>query len=150
MYEYKDNFETIQEIKFNYFLNKTIVGASKDYYNKQQKISLREVLLIDNQDYEDYLKKYIKTEDTLYDAFDISMLDELLDNRIVLNAVKSLTEVERLVIFLLVIQGYTLKEVSTMLNMYLESISRIKTRALRKLRNYLERNWCYGKYLWIR
>lgn len=132
---------TIQEIKFNYFLNKTIIGASKDYYNKQQKIALRELLLIDNQDYSDYLKEYVKVENTLDAPEDVSALYELIDSESMLNAVKSLTDIERLVIFLLVIQGYTVTEVSKMLDMYIESISRIKARALKKLKNYLEGNW---------
>ena len=131
---------TIQEIKFNYFLNKTIIGASKDYYNKQQKIALRELLLIDNQDYSDYLKEYVKVENTLDAPEDVSALYELIDSESMLNAVKSLTDIERLVIFLLVIQGYTVTEVSKMLDMYIESISRIKARALKKLKNYLEGN----------
>lgn len=137
---YENEEKSIQEIKFNYFLNKTIIGASKKYYEKKQRIVLRELLIIDDANYEVSLKDKIKVEDTLYEQEDISVFNEMLDSENVLNAVKSLTDIERLAIFLLVIQEYSITEVAEMLGIYFKSVSRIKIRALKKLRDYLERN----------
>jgi len=146
---YEDNKQSVQEIKFNYFLNKTIIGASKQYYRKQQRVALMELQIIDDINSEEKIKKYIKVEDKLYDLDGISGYKERLDNENVIMAYESLTDVEQWVIFLIVEEEHSLKEAAKMLNMYIESISRAKTRALKKLEKYLEMKGFdfYGKYL---
>ncbi|MDO5556157.1 MAG: sigma-70 family RNA polymerase sigma factor [Clostridia bacterium] len=138
-----ENELEILEIKFNYFLNQTIIGASKDYYNKQKKYEINELQIIDDESYEEYLKEYIKEDcqelDYVlkgYDAF-----DEFADNPKLNNAVqKSLSDIERIVIFLYFKNAYKTNEIAKILDMREQSISRIKKRALDKLKLFMERD----------
>ncbi len=121
----------ILEAKFNYFLNQTIIGASKDYYKKQMRYETREMCIVDDENYEEYIGKFMPEEGYgNYCVFDVN--DEL--NR----CVKLLSNIERTVIFLYFVDGYRTNEISRIVNMKEQSISRIKKRALEKLREYMK------------
>lgn len=121
----------ILEAKFRRFLNDTIIGASKDYYAKQKKYELRELSIIDDENYEGYLGKYVTQN--LFEPFDaICGSDELN------MGFQVLSSVERTVLFLHFEGNYKLKEIAKILNMRDETITRIKKRALNKLKNYME------------
>lgn len=120
----------ILEAKFNYFLNQTIVGASKDYYKKQMRYDSREMRIIDDESYEEYIGKYVLEDEGDYCAFDEN--DELN------MCVKLLSDIERTVIFLHFVDGYKTNEISRIVNMKEQSISRIKKRSLDKLRKYMK------------
>jgi len=138
MYDY--DYLLVQEIKFNHFVNQTIFGASKDFFRRQKKQEMRELFILDDEKHERYLSELVRT-DPDFPVLQGELEDEYngFENSALNVAMKSLTDIERLVIFLLVIQGYKVTEVSKMLDMYIESVSRIKNRALKKLKDYLER-----------
>lgn len=127
----KEDFE-ILEAKFDSFLNRTIIGASKNYYRKQMKYKQQELQLIDNEDYEEYLKEYVKQEDYV-------PLGVFGNNIILNNGFESLSTIEKTVIFLFFHDGYKTSEIASILDMREQSISRIKKRALNQLKNYIER-----------
>lgn len=85
----------ILEAKFDSFLYQTIVGASMNYYNKQKKEKMRELQIIDNEDYEEYLKTYISKEDNSF----LRVFGNFGNNHVLNCGVKSLSIDERTVIF---------------------------------------------------
>jgi len=124
----------ILEARFDSFLNRTIVGASMNYYNKQKKYEYREVQIIDNEDYEEYLKPYLAEED---DGF--SRVFEGFEDNYVLNCgVESLSINEKTVIFLYFKKHYSTSEIAQIMNVREQSVSRIKTRALDKLKMFMK------------
>lgn len=124
----------ILEARFDSFLNRTIVGASMNYYNKQKKYEYRELQIIDNEDYEEYLKPYLAEED---DGF--SRVFEGFEDNYVLNCgVESLSINEKTVIFLYFKKHYSTSEIAQIMNIREQSVSRIKTRALDKLKMFMK------------
>ena len=121
----------ILESKFRRFLNDTIIGASKDYYAKQKKYELRELQIIDDESYEGYLCKHATQDlfeqfDDCFSYYELNMFFE------------TLSSVERAVLFLHFEEKYKLKEIAKILNMRNETITRIKKRALNKIKNYMK------------
>ena len=121
----------ILEAKFRRFLNDTIIGASKDYYAKQKKYELRELQIIDDESYEGYLCKHATQDlfeqfDDCFSYYELNMFFE------------TLSSVERAVLFLHFEEKYKLKEIAKKLNMRNETITRIKKRALNKIKNYMK------------
>lgn len=124
----------ILEARFDSFLNRTIVGASMNYYNKQRKYECRELQIIDNEDYEEYLKPYLAEED---DGF--SRVFEGFEDNYVLNCgVESLSDSEKTVIFLYFKKHYGTSEIAQIMNIREQSVSRIKKRALDKLKMFMK------------
>lgn len=119
----------ILEAKFNYFLNQTIIGASKDYYKKQMRYTSREVCIMDDEDYEEYIGKFVPEEGE-FCVFD--------DNDELNMCIKLLSDIEKTVIFLYFQEEYRTNEISKILKMKEQSISRIKKRALEKLKKLLK------------
>ena len=95
----------ILEAKFRRFLNDTIIGASKDYYAKQRKYELRELQIIDDENYEGYLGKYVTQN--LFEQFDAFYVSDELNM-----GFQVLSSVERTVLFLHFEESYKLKEIA--------------------------------------
>lgn len=123
----RDNLE-ILEAKFRSFLNKTIIGASKAYYNKQMKYEQRELRIIDDENYIEYIKDYLKQDDIV----PCGLFEE---NSMVNNAYKSLSNIEKTVIFLYIDKEYRIREIAELLSMNEDSVGRIKKRAINKIKN---------------
>lgn len=124
----------ILEARFDSFLNRTIVGASMNYYNKQKKYEYRELQIIDNEDYEEYLKPYLAEED---DGFS-RVFEGFGDNYVLNCGVESLSDSEKTVIFLYFKKHYSTSEIAQIMNVREQSVSRIKTRALDKLKMFMK------------
>ena len=72
---------------------------------------------------------------------DYKELEMLVEDKNVYKAIKSLTETEKLAIFLCFILNFTCQEVADILNFkHFKSVSRTTTRALNKIRKYLKEN----------
>ena len=124
----------VLESKFESFLNRTIVGASMNYYNKQRKYECRELQIIDNEDYAEYLKPFIAEEDEgfscVYEGFG--------DNHVLNCGVESLSVTERTVIFLYFKKHYSTSEIAQIMSIREQSVSRIKKRSLDKLKMFMK------------
>ena len=92
----------------------------------------REVCIIDDDDYEEYLKDYVRKEDDV-------ILDYFCDNPELSYGYKSLSNTEKTVIFLYFHENYRIGEIAKILNMNADYISRLKKNALNKLKSYIER-----------
>ena len=128
-----ENLEHL-ESQFKDFLNKTIIGASKDYYKEQMKYQLKELQIIDNEDYEEYLKPYISQEDEGYSR----ALNGFGNNYVLNCAIESLSVIERTAISLCFDEGYTTSEIAQIMRIREQSVSRIKRRALDKLEIFMK------------
>lgn len=125
----KNNYK--QE-RFDSFLNKTIILSSRTYFKKQSNISNKEKTIVDNEDYSAYLQDFIVSDAHLSDIDTIDLSLQLK------NALKSLTAIEQSVIFLLFQEELSQDEAAKILEIWSKSVSRIKVRAIEKLRKYLK------------
>ncbi len=133
MNTFKDNFDLTQEEKekrFNNFLNKTIILSSKRYFKKEVNISRKEQTLIDDSSNTSILNSVAISATTDFD---------LVENCLELNtALSKLSDIEQTVIFLLYNQELSQDEASKILEICSKSVSRIKIRAIKKLRKFMK------------
>lgn len=124
--------KSYKEERFDSFLNKTIIMSSRKYFIKQMNIATKENTIMDNEDFSSFIQGFIDVNTPFVS------IDEL-ESRIVLNAaVNCLSDIEQAVIFLLFNKNISLVDAGEILNMYDRSVYRIKKRALKKLKDYLE------------
>lgn len=124
--------------KFDSFLTKTIILSSKRYYKDEVTRDFKELKIIDDEDYSEYIKKYVKYEEKAYSQMNIDNFVEQLENSKLVYALKSLSNVEMTVIFLLFQEQLTSKEASQILKICSDSVTRIKRRAFKKIEKYLK------------
>lgn len=138
---FKENYEEIRSTKekqFNNFLNKTIILNSKDYYKKQKSNEERELNILDDENFEKELYKYIEEPETL--SFENNALDfiELINDVDLCVALKSLSKIEQMVIFLMFKRELKQEDAAKILNICSKSVSRINKRALEKIKKHLK------------
>lgn len=126
------------EERFDSFLNKTIILSSRNFYRKEMEKDLKELKIIDDEDYSGYIEEHLKYEENVYNFEDIGNFIELCDNPLLICALKSLSNIEMMVIFLLFEKQLTSSESSKILKICTDSVTRIKRRALRKIEKYLK------------
>lgn len=131
---------------FNSFLNKTIVLCSKRYYKAELTTNLTELKIMDDENYTEYIKDFIKIDDDVYNCIDVDNFIDLCENPVLIRALKSLSKIEMTVIFLLFEKQLTSREASKILKICSDSVTRINKRALRKLEEYLKGD----DWLWIK
>lgn len=121
-----------REEKFDSYLNKTIILSSKYYFKKQKKMKGREQTILNNEEYSLFLQKFITEKDTFSSV-------ERVDTSLQLKkALESLSAIEQSVIFLLFQEELTQQEAAEILEVYTKTISKIKIRAINKLKKHLE------------
>ena len=119
-----------KEKRFNNFLNKTIILSSKRYFKKEVNISNKEQMLIDDNSHTSVLNFVANSTTNDFD---------LVENCLELNtALNKLSDIEQTVIFLLYNQELSQDEASKILEICSKSVSRIKIRAINKLRKYMK------------
>lgn len=127
-----ENANNFKKERFDSYLNKTIILSSKNYFKKQVNIANKEKNIIDDKDYSAYLQKFIE-DGQYFSGFDNVELSLQLEN-----AIQSLTAIEQSVIFLLFQEELTEDEAATILEIWSKSVSRIKVRAIEKLKKHLK------------
>lgn len=117
--------------RFDSFLNKTIILSSRTYFKKQMNIINKERTIVDDEDYSSFLENFITTG-----AF--SAIDNI-DRSLQLNsALNSLSAIEQAVIFLLFQEELSQNEAAEILEIYSKTVSKIKIRAIEKLKKLLK------------
>lgn len=134
-----ENVKSDKEKMFDSFLTKTIILSSKTYFKKQMKTINRESTIFDNGDFSHFLQGFIELNCPVSDIETTNMSMELN------NALKSLSAIEQSVIFLLFNEELSQSEAAQMLELYSKTVSKIKIRAIRKLKEYLEGDSDYEK-----
>lgn len=121
-----------KEERFDSFLNKTIILSSKLYFKKQMNFVSKENTIIDNENFSNFLQGFIGADSPFVSFDEIDLGIELK------NALNCLSDIEQAVIFLLYNKELSQDEAADILNIWSKSISRIKIRAIEKLRKYME------------
>ena len=120
-----ENKNDFQEERFDSYLNKIIIFSSKGFFKKQMSIINKERTVV-NDDYDEVALKFALKE-TLFE------LEKSEDN-----AIESLSAIEQSVIFLLFHEDLTQDEAADILEVYSKTISKIKVRAINKLKKELK------------
>lgn len=127
-----ENKNHYNEERFDSYLNKIIIFSSKGYFKKQMNINTKERTIVDDRNYSVFLQGITMSND----AF--SSIDSI-DNVLELNsALKSLSAIEQSVIFFLFKEDLSQDEAAKILEICSKSVSRIKLRAIDKLKKYLK------------
>ncbi len=127
-----------KEEKFENFINKTIVLASKKFFKEECTKDTIEQKIIDDERYEQYIEQFSRYEESIYRSNSTNDLIEQIENTNLLKALKSLSDIEMIVIFLLFEKQFTSDEASKILEICSDSVRRIKRRAIKKLQNYMK------------
>lgn len=133
-----ENKNDFKEERFDSFLNKTIILSAKRYYIQETTKYAKELNIIDDENYFDFMNNYLKYDDKVYNHKNIDDFIELFDNPMLVCALKSLSNIEMMVIFLLFQEQLTSSEASKILKICSDSVTRIKRRALQKIEKYLK------------
>lgn len=134
-----ENKNNYRNEKFDSFLNKTIILSSRKYYKNESTKDLKELKIIDDENYTEYMKNYLKYSiDEVYKLENIDSFIDLCNNSTLILALKSLSSIEMTVIFLLFEEQLTSTEASKILEICSDSVTRIKRRALKKIKKYLK------------
>ncbi len=124
-----ENSNDYKEERFDSYLNKIIIFSSKGYFKKQMNINNKERTIIDEEEESSALLKAI----TMSSAIDN------IENTLELNsALKSLSAIEQSVLFLLFKEDLSQDDAAKILEICSKSVSRIKLRAIDKLKKYLK------------
>lgn len=121
-----ENKSEIESRKFSSFLNKTIIFSSKEYYKYEVTRNFKELKIIDDEDYSEYMKDFLKYDDDICNFETADDFIELCNNSVLIQALKSLSDIEMTVIFLLFEKQLTSNESSKILKMCSDSVTRIK------------------------
>lgn len=127
----KNNNDSREE-RFDSYVNKTIILSAKTYVRKQLNTNNKERTIVDNEDYSAFLQNFIGFNNQVDDLDNIELGLELK------NAIKSLSAIEQSVIFLLFNEELTQEEAAQILEIYSKTVSKIKIRAIKKLRKILK------------
>lgn len=127
-----ENKNDFQDERFDSFLNKTIIYSSKRYFKKQMNITNNESMIIDNEHYPELLLNFANLS-RIYDTLDNVDISMQLDD-----ALHSLSAIEQAVIFLLFKKQLSQDDAAKILEICSKSVSRIKLRAIDKLKKYFE------------
>lgn len=131
-----ENNSLYKEERFDSFLNKTIILSSKCYFKKQMRVINKERAIVDDQKFSAFLQEFIVLNNVFSNV----------ENRVQLNsALESLSAIEQSVIFLLFQEDLSLDDAAKILEICSKSVSRIKLRAIGKLKKYFKGDQDYEK-----
>ena len=118
--------------RFDSFLNKTIILTSRTYFKKQMNVMKKENTIVDDENYSSFLQGFINLDNPFCAV-------EKIEEKMQLNsALKSLSAIEQAVLFLLFKKELTQNEAAQILDIYSKTVSKIKIRAIEKLRKIME------------
>lgn len=118
--------------RFDSFLNRTIILTSRTYFKKQMNIIDKERTIVDNEDYSSFLQGFIDLNNPFCAV-------EEIEEKMQLNAaLESLSAIEQAVLFLLFKKELSQNEAAQILEIYSKTVSKIKIRAIEKLKKIME------------
>lgn len=122
--------ENLEEFKkFNNFLNKTIIGLSKDFYRKELRNRKKELTIIDTEEFENDFEKYLQYNEEFLEIQSAKSAIDFInycENADLYKALKTLTALEQSVIFLLFGEDFSNERIAKSLKIHIYSVSRIK------------------------
>lgn len=125
----------IKEKQFNSFLNTTIIMSAKKNYKEEMTTKSSENAILDDENFTNYLHDYMQEEDFANNIIRKIELDD---------AICELSAIEQAVLFLLYEEDVTQEYASKLLDLYSKTVSKIKKRAINKLKNSFGEDSNYG------
>lgn len=123
---------------FTSFINKVIENTAINYKNKLANRSKNEIYLSDDLEISGIVKN-TNIADTFVEDVNYLELEKVFTNVEYSNSMKKLTDREKLVLYLTIIEEQPLKKVANVLGTTEDNISKIKYRAKNKFLKYLKR-----------
>ena len=124
--------KSVNEEKFDSFLNKTIIMSSRKYFLKQMRNMEVENTILDSEDFANFVQGFASVNGKISDM-------EEMETSMQLNAaLNCLSRLEQAVIFLLFNEELSRNETAEILKLYDSTVSKIKRRAIDKLKKLLE------------
>ena len=123
---------------FTSFINKVIENTAINYKKKLANKSKNEIHLSDDLEISGIVKN-TSIADTFVEDVNYLELEKVFTNVEYSNSMKKLTDKEKLVLYLTVIEEQPLKKVANLLGTTEDNISKIKYRAKNKFLKYLKR-----------
>ena len=127
-----ENKKSLNDKRFDSYLNKIIIFTSKSYFKKQMKITNTEKVIVDDEDYASFLQNFLMIN------CDFSNVNDFVNDLELNNALQSLSAIEQSVIFLLFKEELKQEDAAEILKICSRTVRRIKLRAIEKLRKYLK------------
>lgn len=118
--------------RFDSFLNRTIILTSRTYFKKQMNIINKERTIVDDADYSSFLQGFIDLDNPF------CAIEEIEDKMQLNAALESLSAIEQAVLFLLFKKELSQNEAAQILEIYSKTVSKIKIRAIEKLKKFME------------
>ena len=119
-----------KDLRFDSYLTKTIILSTKKYFSKKMDCMENEDTISDNMDYSTIMPKSAFENSPF---FSIENINTYMDLKTALNC---LSDMEQAVIFLLYNEDLTQKDAADILEIYSKTVSKIKIRAILKLKKY--------------
>ena len=125
-----------EEERFDAYLNKVIIMSSKEYFRKEALHNTRESKIIDDENFLEFINEKTKKEE----EFNIVAEDfiEECDNPRLCDAIKQLSEIEQAVVFFIYDKELSREEVALKLDICVDTVSRVKLRAVKKIEKYMK------------
>lgn len=121
------------DAKFDSYLTKTIILSSKKYFKNQIERDSKEQTIFNNEKYSSFIESlsdFNNRPKNDYEKIDMSLALK--------SALNSLSAIEQAVIFLLFQEELTQNEAAEILEVYSKTVSKIKIRAIEKLKKYFK------------
>lgn len=124
-----------EEERFDAYLNKVIIMSSKEYFRKEALHNTRESKIIDDENFLEFINEKTKKEEFNIVAEDFI---EECDNPRLCDAIKQLSEIEQAVVFFIYDKELSREEVALKLDICVDTVSRVKLRAIKKIGKYMK------------
>ncbi|MGQ8873471.1 sigma-70 family RNA polymerase sigma factor [Paenibacillus sp. TSA_86.1] len=121
------------EIRFTSYILSLIRFASIDFDRKERKNSQRSVLVLDNQE-----NSYLLEKNTVKNDEKEVSLGELFSDPILFKAIHQLTKKEKEILVKAYIMELSDTQIARTNNVSQQSVSKLRTKALKKIKNYIE------------
>lgn len=124
-----------EEERFDAYLNKVIIMSSKEYFRKEALHNTRESKIIDDENFLEFINEKTKKEEFNIVAEDFI---EECDNPRLCDAIKQLSEIEQAVVLFIYDKELSREEVALKLDICVDTVSRVKLRAVKKIEKYMK------------
>ncbi|MBU5355088.1 sigma-70 family RNA polymerase sigma factor [Paenibacillus barcinonensis] len=121
------------EKRFTSYILSLIRFASIDFDRKERKISKRSLLILDDQENSHFLEDHLFNNEEK-----VVHLEELFSDPILFEAIQQLTKKEKEVLVKAYIMELSDTQIAQQNNVSQQSVSKLRTKALKKIRNYFE------------
>lgn len=125
-------------LKFSKFISTVIVNASIDYFRKKKKTEEREQYIdIQEETQLSKLDNCVSSYAYLEEKIDYINLENIFEDKKLYLAIKSLTERQKYILYLNIVEEMSAKDISKLLNISEDTVWVTKAKSLKSIRNFV-------------